>query len=118
MKPVKSIQKNGKKGKFSKRSKRYGTDFKLQVVKKFLEESVPVSVIRQECGLSGETVGRWVRDYRREGETGLNTRRHGKGRRLPSPVRQKIIEVKEDNPLFGIKRISQFLKRSFFFRQP
>ncbi|HUI44602.1 MAG TPA: transposase, partial [Nitrospirota bacterium] len=63
MKPVKSIQKNGKKGKFPKRSKRYGTDFKLQVVKKFLEESVPVSVIRQECGLSGETVGRWVRDY-------------------------------------------------------
>jgi len=118
MKPVKSIQKNGKKGKFPKRSKRYGTDFKLQVVKKFLEESVPVSVIRQECGLSGETVGRWVRDYRREGEAGLNTRRHGKGRRLPSPVRQKIIEVKEDNPLFGIKRISQFLKRSFFFRQP
>ncbi len=38
----------------------------------------------------------------------------GKGRSLPSPVRQKIVEVKEANPLFGIKRISQVLKRAFF----
>jgi transposase InsO family protein len=29
-------------------------------------------------------------------------------------VRQKIVELKEANPLFGIKRISQVLKRAFF----
>ena len=114
MSPVESIQEGSKKRKFPKRSKRYGPDFKLQVVKKYLEESIPVSVIRQECGVSGETVGRWVRAYRRHGETGLATSYNGKGRSLPAPVRQKIFEVKEANPLFGIKRISQFLKRSFF----
>ena len=114
MKPEKSIQQDGKKRKFPKRSKRYGPDFKLQVVKKFVEESVPVSVIRQECGLSSGTVGRWVRDYRRHGEAGLATHYRGKGRSLPSPVKQKIVEVKEANPLFGIKRISQVLKRAFF----
>lgn len=114
MESVKSIQKKGSKRKYPKRSKRYGSDFKLQVVKKYLEESMPVSVIRQECGLSGETVGRWVRAYRRHGEAGLATRYRGKGRSLPAPVRQKIFEIKEANPLFGIKRISQFLKRSFF----
>ena len=116
MEPVKSIPEGAKKRKFPKRSKRYGSDFKLQVVKKFLEESIPVSVIRQECGLSGESVGRWVRAYRRDGEAGLATHYRGTGRSLPTPVKQKIVEVKEANPLFGIKRISQVLKGRFSFR--
>jgi len=55
-----------------------------------------------------------VRDYRRFGEAGLSTHRNGKGRRLPAPVRQKIVEIKKTNPLFGITRISQLLKRAFF----
>jgi transposase InsO family protein len=114
MKPEKSIQQGDRKRKFPKRSKRYGPDFKLQVVKKFVEESIPVSVIRQECGLSSGTVGRWVRAYRRDGEAGLATSHSGKGKSLPSPVRQKIVEIKKANPPFGIKRISQVLKRAFF----
>jgi len=114
METIESIQKSGTKRKYSNRSKRYGPDFKLQVVKKYIEESIPSSVIQQECGVSGETVGRWVRDYRREGEAGLSTKPRGKGRRLPSPVRQKIIELKGSNPFFGITRISQVLKRAFF----
>ena len=114
MEPVKSIQQNGTKRKVPERNRRYGADFKLQVVKKYLEESIPASVIHQECGVSSESVGRWVRAYRREGEAGLSMSYTGKGRHLPSPVRQKIVELKEANPLFGIKRISQLLKRAFF----
>jgi len=45
---------------------------------------------------------------------GLATHYRGKGRSLPAPVKQKIVEVKEANPFFGIKRISQVLKRAFF----
>jgi len=114
MEPVESIPEGGKKRKFPQRSNRYDADFKLQVVKKYLEESIPVSVIRQECKLSGETVGRWIRAYRRDGEAGLATHYRGKGRSLPAPVKQKIVALKEGNPLFGIKRISQVLKRAFF----
>jgi transposase InsO family protein len=114
METVESIQDGSKKRKFPKRSKRYGSDFKLQVVKKFVEESIPVSVIRQECGLSNGTIRRWVRAYRRHGAAGLSMSYTGRGRSLPSPVRQKIVELKEANPLFGIKRISQVLKRAFF----
>ena len=62
MEPAKSIQKSSPKRKCPRRSNRYGADFKLQIVKKYLEESVPVSIIRQECGLSNRTVRRWVRD--------------------------------------------------------
>ncbi len=114
MEPVSSIQKSAPKRKVSARSKRYSVDFKLQIVKKYVEESIPASVIRQECGVSGETIGRWVRAYRRDGQAGLETHYRGKGRSLPAPVRKKIVEVKEANPFFGIKRISQVLKRAFF----
>ena len=114
MEPVESIQKNDAKRKFPKRSNRYGPEFRLQIVKKFVEENVPVSVIRQECGLSNETIRRWVRAYQRHGSAGLASNYAGKGKSLPAPVRQKIIELKEANPFFGIKRISQLLRRTFF----
>lgn len=114
METIESIQKSGAKGKTPARSKRYGPDFKLRVVKKFVEESVPAEVIHKECGLSTETIWRWTRAYRRFGEAGLTPGYKGKGRSLPAPVKEKIIELKKAEPLFGIKRISQLLKRAFF----
>jgi transposase InsO family protein len=114
MEPAESIQKSSTKRKCPKRSKRYRSDIKLQIVKKYVEESIPISVIRQECGVGSNTVRRWVRAYRLEGEAGLSSKRNGKGRSLPTPVKEKITEIKEANPLFGIKRISQLLKRVFF----
>lgn len=114
MESAKSLPKSSTKRKHAARSRRYSADFKLQVVKKFLEESVPASVLRQELGLSKETIRRWVHAYRREGEAGLSTGYTGKGRSLPQPVVEKIVEIKEANPIFGIKRISQLLKRAFF----
>jgi transposase InsO family protein len=48
------------------------------------------------------------------GEAGLASRNRGGGRSLASPVKRKIIEIKQANPLFGIKRISHLLKRAFF----
>ena len=114
MEQAKRIQNSSTKGKNRERRRAYSADFKLQVVKKFIEESVPVSLIEQECGLSKGMVGRWVRIYRSGGEAGFTPGYRGKGRPLPSPVKQKIVELKESNPLFGIKRISPLLKRAFF----
>jgi len=114
MESVESIQKTLPKRKTLKRRRHFGSDFKLQVVKKFLEESVPASVIQEECELSKELIGRWVRKYRQFGEAGLASGRSGKGSRLPAPVKEKIVEIKRENPLFGITRISQLLKRAFF----
>jgi transposase InsO family protein len=114
MEPATNIQQARKKRKLPKRAKRYDADFKLQVVKKFIEESVPVPVIVQECGVSHETVRTWVRAYRQQGAAGLSTSYAGHGRSLPAPVKKKIIEIKEASPSFGITRISQLLKRAFF----
>ncbi|NJD57434.1 MAG: transposase [Nitrospirae bacterium] len=114
MEPSESIRKCSTKRKHRERRRVFSADFKLQVVRKHLEESVPVSLIQQECGLSKGMVGRWVRIYRREGEGGFSKSRTVQGSRLPVSVRQKIVELKQTNPLFGIKRISQLLRRAFF----
>jgi transposase InsO family protein len=115
MEPAGAVQKIGTRRKAPEQKRRlYGADFKLQIVKKHLEESVPVSVIEQECGISKGTMGRWIRAYRSKGEAGLIKTYTGKGRSLPAPVKEKIVEIKEANPPFGIKRISQILKRVFF----
>jgi len=114
MEQVKSLQRGGAKKKVPARSSRYGADFKLQVVKKFLEASVPIEVIRQECGISINSVRRWVRAYHSYGEAGLSKSYTGTGHSLPAPVIEKIVELKKANPPFGIKRISQLLKRAFF----
>jgi len=38
----------------------------------------------------------------------------GSRRKLPGSVREKIVEIKKREPLFGVKRISHLLKRAFF----
>jgi transposase InsO family protein len=38
----------------------------------------------------------------------------GSRRKLPGPVREKIVQIKKRSPLFGVKRISHILKRVFF----
>jgi transposase InsO family protein len=112
--PDKSIQNGTEQRKCSNRQKRYSPDFKRKIVNLFIEEDVPVSVITTESGVTNGTVWRWVRLYRKMGDAGLAGRYRGKGRPLPAPVKQKIVELKKSNPLFGIKRISQVLKRVFF----
>jgi len=37
-----------------------------------------------------------------------------KQKKLPGPVREKIVEIKKQKPFFGVQRISHLLKRVFF----
>jgi transposase InsO family protein len=60
---------------------------------------------------------RWVTRYRQFGEEGLKDLKTGPAQpRLPAPVRDKIIGIKTEQPTFGIKRISQLLRRMFFLK--
>lgn len=114
MEQTEGIRKRSRRKKHPEPGKRYPADFKLQAVRKYIEEGIPAAIISQECGINPKTVWSWVRAYRQEGEAGLAPRYNGKGRSLPHPVKDKIVELKEANPLFGIKRISQLLRRAFF----
>ena len=104
------------KGKESRYGKRYGLEFKLRCVKLRLEEGIPISLLSKEVGCSPDVIRRWTKAYEERGEAGLRKGvvPSGSRRKLPEPVREKIVEIKKREPLFGVKRISHLLKRAFF----
>jgi len=115
MENVEEVKKKSK-GKESRYGKRYGFEFKLRCVKLRLEEGIPVSLLSREAGCSQDVIHRWARAYQEQGEAGLRGSNVSTGsrQRLPGPVREKIVEIKKREPLFGVKRISHLLKRAFF----
>ncbi len=104
------------KGKESRFGRRYGFELKLRCVKLRLEEGLPVSLLSKEVGVSKDVVYRWVKAYQERGEVGLRNQivSLGSRRKLPGPVREKIVEIKRREPFFGVQRISHLLKRVFF----
>jgi len=115
MEEVEGVNKKSKR-KESRYGKRYGVEFKLRCVKLRLEEGIPVSLLSKEAGASKDVIRRWAKAYQEQGEAGLRNRiiPAGSRRKLPGPVREKIVEIKKREPLFGVKRISHLLKRVFF----
>jgi len=115
MENVAGVKKKSKR-KESRYGRRYGLEFKLRCVKLRLEEGLPVSLLSKEVGCSNDVIRRWVKAYQERGEAGLQNRivSARSRRKLPGPVREKIVEIKKREPLFGVKRISHLLKRTFF----
>ena len=72
MEPEKNIQNAQAAAKRPLRSKRYPKDFKLRIIKIYLEEGVHLSHLCRESGVCKESVRRWVRSYRRSEESGLD----------------------------------------------
>ena len=115
MEDVEEVKKKSK-GKESRYGKRYGLEFKLRCVKLRLEEGIPISLLSKEVGASKDVIRRWAKAYEERGEAGLRKGvvPAGSRRKLPGPVREKIVEIKKREPFFGVKRISHLLKRAFF----
>ncbi len=115
MEEVEEVKRKSK-GKENRYGKRYGFEIKLRCVKLYLEEGLPFSLLSKEVGASTDGIRRWVKAYQERGEAGLKnaSRSSGSRRRLPGPVREKIVEIKKREPFFGVQRISQVLKRVFF----
>jgi transposase InsO family protein len=115
MENVEEVKKKSKK-KESRYGKRYGIEFKLRCVKLRLEEGIPIALLSKEAGASKDVIRRWAKAYQEQGEAGLRNPvvPTGRRRKLPGPVREKIVEIKKRSPRFGVKRISHLLKRVFF----
>jgi len=98
----------------SQRTGPYPFEFRLEAVKKYVEEGYPASLITDEMAISGETLHTWTTRYRQYGEEGLRDLRNPPKRSLLSQrVKEKIVELKKSNPGFGSRRISDVLKRFF-----
>jgi transposase InsO family protein len=84
----------------------------------YLEEQYPIHLICEETGVGRSTLGAWVRRYRQLGEEGLRNKPRSlpQKSRVDKAVKDKIIEVKKSNPVFGVRRISDFLKRFFLLQ--
>jgi len=96
----------------------YPFEFRLRVVRMFLEEKYPVSIICEETGVGKSTLSAWVRKYRQLGEDGLksNIKSSRKVPQLNQAVKDKIVDLKKSDPKSGSRRISDILKRFFFLK--
>jgi transposase len=102
-----------------KTTNRFSFEFKRRAVGLFLEEGFTRGAIAGELGISIGTLDRWVDRYRQMGEQGLHdqaTGPHPREPKIPPAVTSKILELKKENPGFGVKRISQWLRRVFFLQ--
>lgn len=95
----------------------YPFEFRLRVVKLFLEEGYGSQMLHEELGIGKSTITKWVKRYREFGEEGLkpNIRFQGKSRVHPK-VKETIIDIKKENPTHGNLRISDILRRFFLIR--
>ena len=115
------MKKKGKSGRNVKnklrRTRPFAAEFKLKVVRLYLEEGYRRGLIAQEFKIAESSVGRWARQYRRYGEEGLQPKTRAASRAgLSKDVREKIIDLKRSNPAYGTRRISDMLKRFFLIR--
>src|SRR3974390_2487917 len=87
---------------------------RLRAVKLHLEEGFTQEMVAEELGISSAAVYKWTARSRLQGEEALKDHYHGRrGGNLPQPIRDKILELKREEPTRGIKRISQLLRRVF-----
>ena len=71
MKTKKKKRSSGRKK--GSRTWAYPVEFRLRIVRLYLEEGYSASLICEEFGISTHSVRRWVKAYRQGGRTGIRT---------------------------------------------
>ena len=80
--------------------RRFIADEKLKAVRLRLEEGFSLADVCAEIGVTQSGLSRWIRQYRALGEAGLQSGTPGTQQaRLPAPITDKIIELKQAHPM-------------------
>jgi len=110
------MKKSKQRKQYTKKS--YTYEFRLKCVKLCCEEGYPRKYVSEQGDVSIKTLANWIKKYNESGERGLKDKSRSKAGRaqIHSEVKNKIIEIKKEYPVFGIKRISDILKRVFFLK--
>lgn len=106
----------GQQKKVSRRAGSFPVEFRLRVVTLFLEEGYSYAMLAEEFGCGKSTISKWVKLYREHGEAGLSnpsTKSVKPHKQLDQNLQTKIIELKQEDPQRGIKRISDIMRRFF-----
>jgi transposase InsO family protein len=99
------------------RRRRHPFELRLKAVKLRLEEGFPLELIARELGIGKSTISAWTQQYREHGEAGLKSAGQAvvsPRAKIASAVKQRIVELKQEHPRFGVKKIAQVLRRVLF----
>lgn len=98
-------------------SKKYAPEEKLKLLQEFENSGLSVTTFCGWHGMRPETLKKWKERYKAEGEAGLADRQSGNfPAQLPDAVKEKIVELKQNDPKLGSKRIRQELLRHNFVK--
>jgi len=90
---------------------------KRRAVKLYVEDGYPADVVAEELGVGHSTLNAWAKRYRELGEDSLKPAGRRRGRpQASAAAKQKAVELKQQNPALGTKRISHLLRRLFFLK--
>ncbi len=104
----------GRVGKAKRRPRAYPYEFRIKMVRLYLEEGYSATVLRDQFGVSGHSVQRWVKAYREQGNEGLVAKlRTGSKPKMPETVKRRVVVMKSKHPEYGPRRIADVLKRFF-----
>ena len=78
----KRVKGKGRAGKG--RSQPYPYEFRLKLVRLYLEEGYSTTVLREQFGVSSNSVHRWAKAYREQGTEGLVAKLGTGSNRLPA----------------------------------
>ena len=104
-----------------RKRKVYPASYKLKLVKLHEEDGYRCQYLCEQTGVGHSSLTRWVVYTFKEGPDCFKEKRpvkkaENKTLQEAPAVREKIIEIKEEYPVFGIQRISDLLKRVFFLK--
>lgn len=97
-----------------KSRRHFSLSYKLRLVKMCLEEGLPVRLVSSEAGIHQTSLSKWIRLYRKSGESGLAPSPREAGAEVHPAIAEKIVAIKRDHPGFGVRRIVAALRRWFF----
>jgi len=94
--------------------KTYDKAFREKLARMHVEDKIPLNLLSKESGVSVKSICEWSKRFESAGSAGLDDKpRPGRGVKLPKAVDDKIIEIKKNNPEFGVRRIGDILGRWF-----
>lgn len=92
----------------------YDKDFKIKVMKDIFENKLKPAEITQKYNIPTSCLYNWKSIYEKKGETGFNNksrRPHTSPEQVPEHIEKEIVSAKNDNPLYGTKKIRDYLFR-------
>src|ERR1700741_1082570 len=95
----------------------YPVEFRMRVIREVLEGTASVYALSKVFGVSCQTIERWVEAYKKRGIDGLVPRAPlgraagGAVRPPTDPKRDAVVELREEHPEYGTRRIRDVLRR-------